>query len=217
MEITKEIAIDRVEHLIFDTDRCFHGQEIEFQLIDETTFGSIAFISRIYNEDHEFVKQIKTAREAFLRGNRGRFFAQSLIWTIKGILETIKFEIKNDMLGSIESLAKGEILGDFISLSKSLLSERYKDSAAVLACGALEDSLKKFAARNDLNVEDKELSSVISSLKAKGLVKGAQSGVIQSYVQLRNKAFHAQFDKIDSPEVASLISFVEQFLIANFV
>jgi hypothetical protein len=217
MRITKDIAISRVDELLASTKKFFPGGDnINVQLIDETTFGSIAFINLIYHEDHEFIKQIKNARDTFLRGNRGNFYGQNLLWTIKGILETVKYEIAHDMLGSLENQAKGEILGDFISLSRSLLSEGFKDSAAVLACGALEDCLKKHALNNGLNVSEKDLSEVINSLKSKGVIKGAQAGVVQSYVQLRNKAFHAQFDKIEPPEVASLISFVEQFLLTHF-
>jgi hypothetical protein len=217
MKVTKEIAISRVDGLLSSIKKFFPTPDnIDIQLIDETTFGSIAFINLIYHEDHEFIKQIKNARDTFLRGNRGNFYGQNLSWTLKGVLETIKYEITNDMLGSLENQAKGEILGDFVSLSKSLLSEGFKDPAAVLACGALEDCLKKHALNNGLDVADKDLSEVINSLKSKGIVKGAQSGVVQSYVQLRNKAFHAQFDKIESPEVASLISFIEQFLLTHF-
>lgn len=217
MKVTKEIVSQRVDNLIAATDRFFPSAErMDWQLVDDTTFGSIAIISLIYNDDHEFVNQIKSARDTFLRGNRGRFFCENLKLTLKGILQTVKFEIDNEILSSIENQARGEVFGDFITLSKSLLSEGYKDAAAVLACGALEDSLKKFANRKGLAVEDKDISAVINSLKAQGFIKGAQSGIVQSYVQLRNKAFHAQFDKIETPEVASLISFVEQFLLTNF-
>ena len=217
MKVTKDTIKQRVEALIASSDKFVKSDgSMDWQLADETTFGSIAIISLIYNDDHEFVRQIKSARDTFLRGNRGTFYCQSLKLTLKGILQTVKYEIDNDIISSIENQARGEVFGDFIHLSKDLLAEGYKDAAAVLACGALEDSLKKFANRKGLDVDDKDLSAVIHSLKAKGLIKGTQSGVVQSYVQLRNKAFHAQFEKIEVPEVASLISFVEQFLLTNF-
>ena len=110
----------------------------------------------------------------------------------------------------------GEIYGDFISLSKQLIDEGFKEPAAVLACGALEDSMKKFASKNGMTVFDADLSTVVNSLKAAGLIKGTQAGVIQSYVKLRNKTFHAQFDKIELPEVSSLIAFIESFILENF-
>jgi hypothetical protein len=216
MKVTKEIVSQRVESLLDSTDKFYSGQNLNWQIVDETTFGSIALISLIYNDDHEFIKQIKTARDTFLRGNRGDFYCENLRSTLKGILQTVKFEIINNLLGTLENQVRGEIFGDFISIAKNLLTDGHKDAAAVLACGALEDSLKKFAISNGLAVEGKDLSTVINSLKGQGLIKGAQAGIVQSYVQLRNKAFHAQFEKIEMPEVASLISFVEQFLLSNF-
>lgn len=216
MKTTKEIISQRVENLLVSTENFYPSQgNLNSELVDETTFGCIALIRLVYNDDHEFIKQIKSARANFLQWGASSY-AENLRTTLRGILQTVKFEIANNLLTSLENQVRGEVFGDFISLAKSLLAEGHKDAAAVLACGALEDSLKKYATNNGLTVEDKELSTVINSLKTQGLIKGAQAGIVQSFGQLRNKAFHAQFDKIEIPEVASLISFLEQFLLLNF-
>jgi len=60
-------------------------------------------------------------------------------------------------LFTVQASISGEIFGDFIGLAKSALRENYKDVAAVLACAALEDSLKRFAETNGLSVGDKVL------------------------------------------------------------
>ena len=135
---------------------------------------------------------------------------------ITGLLNALKIDIEYSLLTSLHDQVAGEIYGDFISLSKKLVDEGFKDPAAVLACGALEDSMKKFAQKNHIDVSDADLSTVVNSLKAAGLIKGTQAGVVQSYVKLRNKTFHAQFDKIEMPEVSSLIAFVEMFVLNNF-
>lgn len=86
----------------------------------------------------------------------------------------------------------------------------------VLACAALEDALKRVAIKENLNVDDKDMSDVINALKTKGVIKGAQVPIVQSYVKLRNKAFHAEWDKIDKESVSSVIGFTEQFILSNF-
>ena len=91
-----------------------------------------------------------------------------------------------------------------------------KDAAAVLACAALEDALKRVAMKESLDVDDKDMSDVINALKTKGAIKGAQVPIVQSYVKLRNKAFHAEWDKIDKGSVSSVIGFTEQFLLSYF-
>jgi len=45
-----------------------------------------------------------------------------------------------------------------------------KDVAAVLACAALEDALKRVAIKNELDVDDKDMSEVINALKAGGVL-----------------------------------------------
>jgi hypothetical protein len=66
----------------------------------------------------------------------------------------------------------GEVLGDFVSLARSALGEGYKDVAAVLACAALEDALKRFATSKGLAVAGKELQEVVNALKSAGHVVG---------------------------------------------
>jgi hypothetical protein len=60
------------------------------------------------------------------------------------------------------------------------------------------------------------MSEVINALKLKEVLKGPQAKISSSYITLRNKAFHAEWDKIDTLEVKSLIAFTEEFILVNF-
>ncbi|OGX08380.1 MAG: hypothetical protein A2Z88_01295 [Omnitrophica WOR_2 bacterium GWA2_47_8] len=132
-----------------------------------------------------------------------------------GNLLAIKNAIENGLIQSIERAAIGNVVADFLVLAKNSMSQGFKDVAAVLASAAIEDALKKFAILNGLDVEDKEMSDVINALKGKGLIKGPQASVVSSYIQTRNKAFHAQWEKIEKPEIQSLIAFTEEFILKN--
>ncbi len=131
------------------------------------------------------------------------------------ILQAAKAEIEGGWLFTVEGQVSAEIFADFIALAKETLEDN-KDVAAVLACAALEDALKRVAIKENLDVDDKDMSEVINALKAKGVIKGAQAPIVQSYVKLRNKAFHAEWDKFDKESVSSVIGFTEQFLLTNF-
>lgn len=217
MPFNKENALQRLSDL-YASVQDFYPIEgtVNIELIDATTFGTMQLVSNIYNVNHEFINQIKDERSKYLRSHREAHAGWSLQLTLSGILKAVQFDLENDLIDSLERQTQGEILGDLLYLSKKLADEGYKESAAVLASGALEDTMKKFAIYQSLDVYDKDLSGVIGSIKSKGLLKGPQASVIQSYVQLRNKAFHAQFDKIELPEVKSMIAFTEQFLLENF-
>lgn len=81
---------------------------------------------------------------------------------------------------------------------------------------ALEDALKRLGSMLGLDVDNKDMSETINALKLKGVFKGAQEKLAKSFVILRNKAFHAEWNKIDTPEVKSAIAFAEEFILINF-
>jgi hypothetical protein len=86
----------------------------------------------------------------------------------------------------------------------------------VLACASLEDALKRYARENNLEVDDKVMQEVVSALKSKGLVSGAQKSLLDTMPKLRDFAMHANWDKLTSADVGSIIGFVEQFLLSHF-
>ena len=216
MKILKDKILEKVKSLLEDSENLWANQQFYDDRFDKLVFGTLSILRITYGEKSEPASQILQAKDLYLKsGNHGRYL-HPLLNIIKGILTTLSYEVDNDLTGSLEVQAQGEVLGDFILLAKLLLSENNIAAASVLAAGSLEDTLKKFALNQNLEVYDKDLSVVINVLKANGFIKGAQSGIVQSYVQFRNKAFHAQFDKIEAPEVSSVLAFVEQFLLTNF-
>jgi hypothetical protein len=133
-----------------------------------------------------------------------------------GVFKAAKEDYEGGYVFSLENAVSGEIFGDFIALAKQSLSDGHKDVAAVLACAALEDALKRFASTHGLDVEGEAMQQVVAALKSKGLVMGAQKTLLDTMPKIRDYAMHANWDKITAPDVSSIIGFVEQFLITNF-
>lgn len=221
MKINKDNILKRIEEVIETSEAIvidYQNESYNVNNVQKSIFGTISILNICYGEDSHQVKSLLSLREKYVKTELAWKFdnAVEIVSLIHGLLSTLKSDISFNLLISLESQAAAEIYGDFITLAKQLIDEGHKDSAVVLACGALEDSLKKYAIANSIDAYDMDLSAVVNSLKAGGLLKGAQAGVVQSYVQLRNKAFHAQFDKIQLPEVSSLVAFVELFLLEKF-
>jgi hypothetical protein len=135
---------------------------------------------------------------------------------IKGIFKAAKADFDGSYLFNLQASVSGEIFGDFVSLAKAILQENFKDVAAVLACAALEDALKRYADLNGLDVNNKVMQEVVSAIKSKGLVTGAQKTLLDSMPKIRDYAMHANWEKITSQDVGSVIGFVEQFLLTHF-
>ena len=133
-----------------------------------------------------------------------------------GVFQSAKEDFVGGYVFNVDLRVSGEVFGNFVTLARTALSEGYKDVAAVLACAALEDALKRYALANELEVSDKSMEEVINALKTKGLVSGAQKSMLDVMPKIRNLALHAQWQKIGEPEVNSVIGFVEAFLLTKF-
>ena len=212
-EIDELVAIaEKLSRDASGSDRSLGHERIEELSAIASRGGQL--ILRLYGQDSQYQLNIKkvltTQHFTTMRSNYFKHISE-----LVGILRGIQHDIKSGMLSDFRQLLQAEIFADFIALAKGALDDN-KDVAAVLACAALEDALKRVAIKENLDVDDKDMSEVINALKAKGVIKGAQAPIVQSYVKLRNKAFHADWDKFDKESVSSVIGFTEQFLLTKF-
>ena len=154
--------------------------------------------------------------ESFIKARERCAGYESELRTLAGIFRSAKEAFDGGYLFDVERDVSAEIFGDFVVLAKQALAEDNKDVAAVLAAAALEDALKRYAASNGLDVDDASMSKIIGALKSKGLVSGAQKSLLTAMLRMRNHAMHAEWEKIEKPDVSGLIGFVEQFLLTHF-
>lgn len=133
-----------------------------------------------------------------------------------GVLEAAQRDFDGGYLFDLEKRIAGELFGDFVNLAKAAMREGHKDVAAVLACAALEDALKRYGRGQGLAVDDQVMQAVVNALKGKGLVSGAQKSLLDAMPKVRDFAMHANWTKITAEDVSSVIGFVEQFLMSHF-
>ncbi len=134
----------------------------------------------------------------------------------RGVFLAAKSDYEGGYLFRVEAALSGEIFGDFVVAAKAALADGQKDVAAVLACAALEDALKRFGRLKSLQVDWKAMQEVVNALKGKGLVSGAQKSLLDTMPKIRDAAMHADWGKITPQDVGSVIGFVEQFLLTQF-
>lgn len=168
-------------------------------------------IIAVFGEDSPHHKNFS---EAFVEASKRA--SANPVKRLQGIFRGAKEDFDGGYVFNVDLRISGEVFGDFIVLAKHTLAEGHKDVAAVLACAALEDALKRYAIANGLNVNEKSMADVINALKSKGLVSGAQKSLLGAMPKLRNDALHADWEKISEPEVNGVIGFVEQFLLTKF-
>ena len=129
-----------------------------------------------------------------------------------GCLRALRTDIRAGLIANIQSETRDEVLGNFLALAREVLDAGQKEVAAVLACAALEDTLKRCASNRGLDIQDRDMSEVVNALKSKGIIGRPQGDMLRGYVQIRNKVFHAQWDAIDVAAVSGIIGFTQGFL-----
>ena len=208
----KDNILNRIDELLKkELDRVSLVEAAEISLAVTNIFETI------YGTRSPQLDMVETARKhAFDRSEPDFFKRLLLVQQLHGYLRELKAAIMEGRIVNIQSEARGEVLGDFLALAREALHEGQKDVAAVLACAALEDALKRCASEQGLDVEDQDMSEVVNALKSKGVIRGAQGQVLRGYVRIRNKAFHAEWDAIDVPSVNGIIAFTQIFIIEHF-
>lgn len=138
------------------------------------------------------------------------------IKTLIALFRSAKDDFEGGYVFNVELRVSGEVFGDFVSLARTSLAEGQKDVAAVLACAALEDAIKRLAMANGIAVEGKTMLDLVNALKSAGIVSGAQKSLLDAMPRIRNMAMHADWAKITEPDVSSVLGYVEQLLLSKF-
>jgi hypothetical protein len=134
-----------------------------------------------------------------------------------GFLRDFQQAIDNGLLGTLRVAIQGEVLGDFLMLSKQFRDDGQFAVSAVLAAAGLEDAMKRCARNAGITLPDKaDLSTAANALITKRLIEGAEKAMVHGLFPFRNNALHADFAKITEPSLQSAIGFLEGFLQKHF-
>lgn len=178
-----------------------------------TKIGQI--IRNLCPKNSQYLKNYEAllAREQFKYIHSGYY---SHICEMSGIINAIKDDFEKGLLVNIRHLLQAEIFADFLEMSEYLLNENYKDAAAVIIGSVLEDSLRKLATANGINIltpNDKYLT--LEPLNIELAKNNVYDKLIQkqitSWGDLRNKAAHGRYNEYDRDQVKMMLLFVQKF------
>lgn len=140
---------------------------------------------------------------------------------VHGIIAGIYEEYKQGLLVKLKGLLRAEIFGDFLEMADYLLKDGYKDAAAVITGGVLEDSLRKLANANSISIlksngKQKTIDPLNQDLYSNGVYGKLINKQITTWADVRNNAAHGLYDKYDEDDVRHMIEFVQKFC-SNFL
>lgn len=178
--------------------------------LQEAYQGVTTLMIYVYGQDSHQVNDLRNA----LKGRP----PHTGVPILNGALTALQADIDSGLVGGLTKQITGDVLSDFIQLSREALAskkEGAKNVAAVLTAAAYEDTIRRIAAEFAGVVDRVNLSDVLTELKKKSILQGSQFGIAQSYLQFRNDALHADWDKIEKSGIESVLGFVQELLLKH--
>ena len=139
------------------------------------------------------------------------------------ILNSVKKELEDGWIFELKDLVTAEIFTDFLEMAEYFLSEGYKDPAAVIIGGVLEEHLRQLCQKNSIPTtitkEEKEVAIKANKLN-QDLVKAGQYNKLEmknvtAWLDLRNKAAHGKYNEYDKSQVEGMLKGVMDFITRN--
>lgn len=187
------------------------GTYVSSEAFNEFRSASLSFLRNSFGIDHPFYKEFdKNAQKASpYDTEEGR-----------GILKAAKQEIDGGWLFTVKGLVSAEIFSDFLEMSYYLLSEGYKDPAAVMIGSVLEEHLRQLCSKNGILIENikdakpqpKKADLLNSELAGASVYNKLDQKSITSWLDLRNKAAHGKYLEYSKEQVEIMYQGVTNFI-----
>jgi hypothetical protein len=190
---------------------------IDVELAIEGITASMTTIHRWTASRSDFDEQATRYTASYSVGDERRAL-QGLI----GILTALRNDISAGYLTTVEQLLDADLFSDFLEMAAHLLSEHYKDPAAVMVGGVLEEQLRKLCRGSGVptefadaqgNLRPKKADTMNADLAGASVYSKLEQKQITAWLDLRNRAAHGQYAEYDASQVDLFLQGVRGFII----
>lgn len=178
-------------------------------LYNQFRSSSLSFIRLVYGTSHsyyeDFDKSVNSNSPSRIKGG-------------KGILKAIKDEIDGGWLVSLKGLISADIFLNFLEMSEHLLSEGYKDPAAVMIGSVLEEHLRNLCINQNIDIIDintskpKKADTMNTDLVKASVYNKLDQKNVTAWLDLRNKAAHGKYGEYNKQQVEQMLGSVSEFI-----
>lgn len=118
-----------------------------------------------------------------------------VFYSLGSILKALRTEVADDCMASFTELIHADLFADFLEMSEHLLDQGYKEAAAVLAGGVLEEHLRKLCIKNSISLvgtsgKNKTMDPLNIDLAKAAIYPKTKQQEITSWASYRNDAAH---------------------------
>jgi hypothetical protein len=186
----------------------------EVQHVTGAVTTALSTIRRTTYGDTEYLRQANALIDRY--NNTNNYVLQPML----GVLKALRRDVNAGYTRTIGEIVCGEVFSDFLDMAEHLLTQKYKDPAAVLAGGVLEEHLRKLCIKHGIsttkpNGEQKKLDAMNSELVAASIYNTTQQKSVTTFAGLRNDAAHGDFSKYTEDMVKGMIFGIRTFIATN--
>lgn len=177
--------------------------------------SAFAVIDRIVGDNNSYKEQAILLREKLGPSN------SYLIAFLTGVVQSLRDAIEGDYLISVRELVHSDMFSDFLEMADHFQKDGFKDAAAVIGGGVLENQLRQLLVKNGIDTEVSNgtksepknadrMNNEIAGIKVYGKLEQKS---ITAWLDLRNSAAHARYDDYDHKQVANMLQGIRDFVI----
>jgi hypothetical protein len=157
----------------------------------------------------------RTSTQAILK-KMGEYNAVNIPYAV-GNLRALRTAYASGYLATVTELVHAELFADFLEMAEYLVSEGYKDPAAVLGGSVLEEHLRQLTTKHGIAVASggrpKKADLLNSELAAAGAYSKLDQKSVTAWLDMRNKAAHGKYGEYTKEQVELLLQSVRDFMV----
>lgn len=139
---------------------------------------------------------------------------------LAGIVLAIRGDYEAGYLQSVQELIHADVFGDFLEMADYFLSEGYKDPAAVITGGVLEEHFRQLCQKAGIattlpsasGLRPKKADSMNSELTGAGVYTKLDQKSVTAWLDLRNNAAHGKYSEYTKEQVALMVQGIRDFV-----
>jgi hypothetical protein len=216
--------LERLSALIAEGEQLVVNSENEAILVPRRQISSAAawltstagLIWQVAPQNSPWGEQAKLALESSRQADRPADVPIRALHRMLGVVKAVHEDWSAGLLNRIEYVYLAATFDRFLDHAEKYHKGGHKKEAAVLASAVLEDGVRKVCEKNGIEWEGRTLFPRIEGLLSARVITQPEATRLKRWAEIRNKADHAEWEKIDARDVGMLIEGVREFA-ANFL
>lgn len=206
-----EYLIELCEQVLATRRSTEYGQEqCESRILNKYRTAGLSFLRKYFGEHHPYFAAFQSQQGGYA----------SIVESSLGVLEAVSDEIDRGWYHSVRGVVSAEVFSDFLEMANHLREEGYKDAAAVMLGGTLEEHLRQLARENDVEIEVavkgkmsfKKADVLNADLVKARIYSTLDQKNVTAWLGLRNDAAHGNFGAYSTEQVALFSQALNDFM-----